>query len=180
MDDLPGVAAIVRFQVLDVFEEKHRRAFCFDDCREAEEEIALRFALKAMGHAEALALGNSGDGEGLAGEAGGEDVVFGNRGDVEFADVGMRRVTVPGLVSFLREFVPFAGEEAFTSELFEGAAEAADAGEEVDEGEGQILSLLNWLPVNDDARRYERKDEDQGCQYHEKHPDRAEYGGRGI
>jgi hypothetical protein len=30
------------------------------------------------------------------------------------------------------------------AELFEGAAEAADAGEEVDEGEGQDPSLL-WL-----------------------------------
>jgi hypothetical protein len=106
-----------------------------------------------VGHAEALALGDSGDGEGLAGEAGGEDVVSGNGGDAEIADIGMRGFTVPGLVGFLRVFVPFAGEEALAAKIFEGAAEAADAGEEVDEGEGQISSLLNWPPMNADERR---------------------------
>jgi hypothetical protein len=106
-----------------------------------------------VGHTEALALGDSGDREGLAREAGGEDIVFGNGGDAEFADIGMRCFTVPGMVGFLRVFVPFAGEEALAAELFEGTAEATDAGEEVDEGEGQSLSLLNWPPMNADGRR---------------------------
>jgi hypothetical protein len=99
-----------------------------------------------VGHAETLALGDSGEREGLAGEAGGEDVVFGNGADAEFADVGVRGFTIPGLVSFLGELIPFAGEEALAAELFEGAAEAADAGEEVDEGEGQVSSLL-WFQI---------------------------------
>jgi hypothetical protein len=91
-----------------------------------------------------LALGDSSEREGLAGEACGEDVVLRNSRDAEFADIGMWGGTVPGLVGFLGVFVPFAGEEALAAELFEGTAEAADAGKEVDEGEGQSSSLL-WL-----------------------------------
>jgi hypothetical protein len=97
-----------------------------------------------------LTLGDSGEGEGLAGEAGGEDVVLGDGGDAELADIGVGRVAVPGLVGFLGEFVPFAGEKAFAAEFFEGAAEATDAGEQVDEGEGQISSLLDWPPMHAD------------------------------
>ena len=98
----------MRLQVFDVFEEQHRRPVCLNDRCEVEEEIALCLALKAMGHAEALALGDSGEGERLAGETSGEDIVLWDSGDVDFANVGVRRVTVPGLVGFLREFVPFA------------------------------------------------------------------------
>jgi hypothetical protein len=64
--------------------------------------------------------------------------VLGNGADVEFADIGVRVIAVPGPIGFLREFVPFAGEEAFAAEFFKRAAEAADAGEEIDEGERQI------------------------------------------
>src|SRR5579864_1748888 len=88
-----------------------------------------------MRPAERVFLADPGNRKRLAREAAKQDVmsrhvVGGKRDDV--ADEGMAAAVVLQ-IGFLREFVPFAREDAFAALCLETHANAADAGEQVDE-----------------------------------------------
>lgn len=138
-----GLALVVRDQVLDVLQQERLRFLLGDDARHVVEQRALRGAFEAVRTAERVLLRYAGDAERLAGKAGEQHVVVGHVGDIHLRDVADQ--SMPGLVreirqiSFLRERVPLAGENATSALLLEAVPDAADAGEQIDEGESVVV-----------------------------------------
>lgn len=83
--------------------------------------------------AKAELLGDTRDAEGLAGEAGAENVELGDVGHGHRVDVAMRGLAEIGGVSLLGVLVPIGGEDAPAARALEGEAEPANAAEEVNE-----------------------------------------------
>ncbi|MPM87096.1 hypothetical protein SDC9_134189 [bioreactor metagenome] len=94
-----------------------------------------------MGAAEGVLFRNAGNGEGLAREAGEQQVVVGDVGGVDLRDVAVDGVAAGVVfgIGLLRVVVPFAGEYALAAQLLEGHADASDAGKEVDEAESGVV-----------------------------------------
>ena len=136
VNHLPGAPFVMRFQVLDIFEQQHRRTFRFHDGGQIEKKIALRHAIETMRHAEALAPGYARDRERLTGEASGKNIVMRYPRHVDSADIAVRSIAIPGLVGFLGIFIPLAGKSARSAQLLKRAAKAADSGEQIDKAEG--------------------------------------------
>lgn len=107
-----------------------------DDGSEVEEQVALPLVLEAVLAAEAEFLGDARDAEGLAGEAGAEDVELRDVGHGHVVDVAVRRFAEVGGVGDLGVLVPVAGEDALGAGALEGDPEPANAAEEVNETEG--------------------------------------------
>jgi len=135
VDDLEGLAAVVALEVLDVLEDERGGAVEVENIGDGEEEVALLHVLEAVLAAEAQLLRHARDAERLAGEAAAEDVVRGDFSDGDTVDVAVRALAEIGLVGLLAEFVVVGGEDAPPSHFLEGDAEAADAAEEIDEGQ---------------------------------------------
>jgi hypothetical protein len=131
----------VRHQVLDIFEQEGARLIFFDDAADVEEQRALRFVGKAVGTAEGVLFGDAGNREGLAREAGEQQVVGGDVLCVDFGDIAVDAVAAEVVfgIGLLRLAVPFAGEHTLPAEFLEGHADAANAGKQVDECEGGVV-----------------------------------------
>ncbi len=89
-----------------------------------------------MAATEGVLLGNAGDREGLAGESSGEQIVGRDLGGVDQVDVAEGSFAEPFFIRLPGIAVPLARETASAAKLLKGDAEAADAGEQIDEGEG--------------------------------------------
>jgi len=135
-DDAEGVAAVVRHQVLHVFQEECWRPVRRDDPGDVEEQSALGLAKEAVRAAQSVLLRYTCYREGLAREPGEKHVVFGDIGGSDLCDVARDLLfTEVGEVRRPRPLVPLAAEDASPACLLEAEAHAAYAGEEVDEAE---------------------------------------------
>lgn len=141
LDDVEGAALVVRHQIFDVFEQEGAWLFFLDDAADVKEQRALRLVGKSVGAAEGVLFGNAGNREGLAGKAAEQDIVVGDVGSIDFGNVAVGGVAAWKVldVGLLRVGVPFAGEHALTAEFLKGHADAADAGEQVDEAESGVV-----------------------------------------
>ena len=137
-DCLERVAAIVSGEVLHVLEEKHLRAMVFRDLVDLEEK-------GSAGVFEPFLL--PGNAEGLTGESAAQNIMF--RDSVEcfgrfrkLSYVSEGDLTKVHEVSSPCVLVPLAGKDAGAHHVLPCDAEASDAGEEVNEGEGSRRLLL--------------------------------------
>jgi hypothetical protein len=137
-DHFEGPALVVAFQVLDVLKQEGRRSVSFQVCGRHQRTACPGFHREAVRSAEGILLGNPGNREGLAGKAGQQHIMLRYVFCVDLCDVAFDRavVAVIGLVGQLGVLVPFAGEYAASADFIESCTQAADACEEVDEGEG--------------------------------------------
>lgn len=141
-DHLEGPTPIVRGKILHVLEHERLRLLCGDDPLDVEEKRALGLAFETMLPAKRVLLGDPGDRERLAGEAGQQDVVVGNLLNGDLGDVA-----VDGVIAEIRPvgdlgiLVPLGGKDAPTAGRLEPAAEATDPREEVDKGEAALLRV---------------------------------------
>src|SRR5665213_1972404 len=112
-----SVPAIVREQVLDIFEKERAGPLAGEDSGDIEEKRALRLAFEAMRPAKCILLGYAGEAERLAGKPGQQNVVVRNLAGRDFGDIARYRVLVIGKVRAVRPVavgVPFAGEDTFS------------------------------------------------------------------
>ena len=133
-DDLERAAVVVGCQVLHVLKQERGGALRGDDACHIEEQGALRLVSESGRAAKAALLGDAGQAERLAGEAGEHDVAVGDVVGVRLRDVA-RHVLREAVVRTVRaggELVPLGREHRMPARGGEATADAADAGEQVD------------------------------------------------
>ena len=141
------VSLVMRLKIAHVLQQEGPRALLLDDAGDIEEERPLSRVEKAVRAAQRILLGDAGDAERLAREAGDQHVVVGDLGDVDLGDVASEDVTAALVVRKVRpvgelsELVPLGGEDALPTRSFERKSAAADACEQIDEPEPRSLRV---------------------------------------
>ena len=150
-DDLERAAPVVAGKVFHVLQQERGGTLGGDDTGHVKEQGALRLIAESGFTAETALLGHAGQTERLARETGEHHVTVRDVVRVHLCDVaghGLREPVIRA-IGARRELVPLAGEHGMTAGRREAAADAADAGEQVDGAEvravlvrGTVIQLL--------------------------------------
>ena len=134
-DHPEGFAAVMRAEILDIFQHKGRRPLRLDNSADVEKERALSLILKSGCTTQRLLLGNACNGKRLARESRYQHIVIGDGGGIDFCNIAFWQLAEILCIGLLTELIPFIGINAFSSRPGISNAHAADAGEEINEGE---------------------------------------------
>ena len=137
LDDSERILPSCEIRLLTFLPRRRARGlFAAMISRHIEEQRPLGFAFEAVWASQRIFLGHAGDAERLTGEAGKQNVMVGNVGDINLRDIARKRVGVVwkvGLVGLPAVVIPFAREDTPASGCFEPKPHPSDTGEQVDE-----------------------------------------------
>ena len=94
-------------KILDIFQHKRFRAFCFQDTAHIEEKRTLRFIFKSGSPSQTLLFGNTCDREGLTWKTCYKNVMVGNILGGNLSNVVIRLDSKVGKIGLLTIFIPF-------------------------------------------------------------------------
>ena len=136
-DCSPGVAFVVRLQILHILQQQNRRPMFLNDGCQMKEQCSLRPIFETVFAAETFFLGNTCQRKRLAGKPGGQHIVRRNgRVFRQTRHVAGRILTEPCLIGLLSMRVFFARKHAATAHGLQPQPQSADSCKQIDEGEG--------------------------------------------
>src|SRR6266540_3141530 len=116
-----------------VLQHKSSRLMVFDEVRDLEKQVALRFVFKSVLLSQTQFLRHARDTEWLTRKTRAQDVVRRNLSDAYGMNVSMRALAKIFLVCFLRVLVPIARPHAFAPGTLKRYAKATDSAEKINE-----------------------------------------------